>query len=73
MGFTVEIASVPDRDSWVAEIWDGELMVAEISRKSNGSPVVSFYSPENSEIYEWDLHSLFQSLNEACEKLGIEV
>ncbi len=43
--FTVEIASVPDRESLVAEIWLDDIMVAELSNR-NGKAILEIY-PNN--------------------------
>lgn len=40
--FTVEIASVPDRDSLVAEIWFNNMMLAELSNH-NGKAILEIY------------------------------
>ena len=41
---TIQIASVPDRDSLVAELWSGSTQVAELSRE-NGPLIVQIYRP----------------------------
>jgi hypothetical protein len=40
--FKIEIASVPDRENLVAEIWHNEILVAEISQE-NENMEIEFY------------------------------
>lgn len=45
MSFAVEIASVPDRDSLVAEIWYNDDMVAELYTLSGGIELALYGAP----------------------------
>ncbi|HYD54774.1 MAG TPA: hypothetical protein VEA99_19225 [Gemmatimonadaceae bacterium] len=62
--FTIEIASVPDRDHVVAELWYGEEMVAELSREV-GSLRLQLY-PRASSHWEFDF-GRFQAALEDME------
>lgn len=73
MNLTVEIASVPDRESWVAEIWDGDIMIAEIARDSGGIPSIEFYHRDGTPSLIVNLETLCQAIGEAVKKLGIDV
>ncbi len=56
MIFTIEIASVPDRDDLVAEIWDGSEMVAEVHRSSTSSKFeVEIYNNLHSNSWSFDI------------------
>ena len=61
MSFTVEIASVLDRDDLVAEIWLGDAIVAELHR-DNGN--------ESGQPWCFDLSDWLAVLSEAQRKLG---
>ena len=71
MRYTVEITSVPDREFWVAEIWDGSEMVAEISRNGGGEYSLQIYYSKEERCRNFDLVEFQASLSEAREKLGI--
>jgi hypothetical protein len=58
MSFVVEIASGPDRDGLVAEIWWNDQMVAEVRRASDGSSYIDLYPspsriPWSFKVEEW--------------------
>ncbi len=42
--YKIEIASVPDKENLVAEIWYGEKMIAELSQESRGVLDLDLYS-----------------------------
>jgi hypothetical protein len=69
MNFTVEIASVPDRDEVVAEIWWGDAMVAELHRNTGGEVQIEIYPRESGSSWEFDLSSWIATLTEARRKL----
>ena len=47
MRLTVEIASVPDREALVAEIWDGDRMIAEINREQASGLTLELHSTKD--------------------------
>ena len=70
MNFTIEIASVPDRDDVVAEIWWGDAMVAELNRGITGGVEIEIYATESRDPWSFDLASWLAALAEAQRKLG---
>lgn len=70
MNFTIEIASVPDRDDVVAEIWWGDAMVAELHRGASGGAEIEIYATESNDPWSFDLASWLAALTEAQRKLG---
>jgi N-acetyl-beta-hexosaminidase len=63
--FLIEIASLPDREHVVAEIWFDNQMIAEVSQDT-GELVVEFYSNEN---LSFDYDRFCEVLEEAKIKL----
>jgi hypothetical protein len=70
MNFTIEIASVPDRDDVVAEIWWGDAMVAELHRGATGGVEIEIYAAESHDPWSFDLASWLAVLAEARRRLG---
>jgi hypothetical protein len=70
MNFTIEIASVPDRDDIVAEIWWGDVMVAELHRGASGAAEIEIYPAESQASWSFDLANWLSVLAEAQRKLG---
>jgi len=64
--YSIKIASVPDKEKLVAEIWYNNKMIAEISNE-NKAFEIQFYL-EKFEILNYDL--FVSALNEAKEKLN---
>lgn len=71
MSFVVEIASVPDRDQVVAEIWQDDEMVAEVQRSVSGGFRLDIYAKESREPWSLDLQDWLSALAEAQRRLGI--
>lgn len=69
MSLTVEIASVPDRDNVVAEIWQGDNMVAEMQRADDGRFVLEIYANRDSNSWAFDLYDWLTVLAEAQKRL----
>jgi hypothetical protein len=70
MNFTIEIASVPDRDDVVAEVWWGEAMVAELQRGATGGVEIEIYPTKSHDPWSFDLASWLAVLAEAQRKRG---
>lgn len=70
MNFTIEIASVPDRDDVVAEIWWGDAMVAELHRRTTGGVEIEIYVADSHDPWSFDLASWLAVLAEAQRRLG---
>jgi len=66
---TVQIASVPDRDGLVAEIWHGDVMVAEINQGQGRSLRVELYPSPRDAHWDFDLDDLIGALAEARRRL----
>jgi hypothetical protein len=71
MELTVNIASVPDRDDVVAEIWHGQEMMAEVSRVEAGCYIVELYPRPNGKVWEVEYDDLIRVLNSAKERLAL--
>jgi len=71
MNFTVEIASVPDRDDAVAEIWHSNDMVAEVYHDEYGKLNIDIYPNKSSELWKFELSSWQSALAEAKSRLGL--
>ena len=69
MKLTVEIASVPDRDNTVAEIWLEDEMIAEATQDDTGVCIVEVYPNPNGGAWRVDLEDLVQALSIAKNRL----
>ncbi|MBB4080020.1 hypothetical protein GGR28_002647 [Lewinella aquimaris] len=49
MNITIEIASVPDRENLVAEIWAGDKMIAEITQEDEVE--IQFFVKDEGAVY----------------------
>jgi hypothetical protein len=65
----IQVASVPDRDDLVAEIWSGSEQVAEL-RKENGAPQIQLYSRQSGwwDFPYADFVAALQTAREELEK-----
>jgi hypothetical protein len=64
MKITVEIASVPDRDNLVAELWAGNEQWGEVSQETDSLQLEIYPKTSNGEHTAWSF-----SLSEVLEKL----
>jgi hypothetical protein len=71
MIFSVEIASVPDREDLVAEIWLGNEMVAEMQRKPDGCFLLELYPRHHQNPWSFELQDWMEALSEARRRLLI--
>lgn len=69
MKFTVELASVPDRDDLVAEIWVGTELLGEI-RFDDGALRVQIYPRPDAEPWDISLDELTSALHLARQKMN---
>ena len=69
MTFTVEIASVPDREDLVAEIWADTELMAEL-RYDEGELRVQLYAPPGGRSWDVPFDQLASVLQLARQKLG---
>lgn len=58
----IVIASVPDRDFCVVELWRGDVHVAEVRQKGT-SDLIQFYTNQSEMPLEFDLTQLIETLN----------
>lgn len=70
MNFTVELTSPPDRDEVVAEIWWGDVMVAELHHGASGAAEIEIYPTQSREPWTFDFASWLAVLAEAQRELG---
>lgn len=61
----IEIASVPDRENLVAEIWFNESLIAEINQEQNDLKI-EFYASKNQSL---PFDELLEALIKAKDKL----
>lgn len=59
--FTIDIASVPDRDELVAELWFGEQQVAELAQEG-GRLLLQLYKPPSGKYWEFDYAPFAEAL-----------
>jgi hypothetical protein len=65
---TIEITSVPDRDSLVAELWSGDSEVAELSRQ-NGRLIVQIYRPPSGKYWEFEFDEFLEAVSSMRSQL----
>ncbi|MBN9352311.1 MAG: hypothetical protein J0H55_16650 [Chitinophagaceae bacterium] len=63
--FKIEIASVPDRNNLVAEIWFGDTLIAEISQEEKKLEIEIY----NEKGQKFLLEDYLSAINEAASKL----
>ncbi|MBQ0738835.1 hypothetical protein [Aquimarina celericrescens] len=66
--FKIEITSVPDREELVAEIWEGDTMVAELNQEDKDNLKLEIYSNKENRI-SLDYLDFVEALKVAKEKL----
>jgi hypothetical protein len=69
MHFIVELASSPDRDELVAEIWWNDQMVAEVRRASDGSRYIDLYPSPSRIPWSFQLREWLAAIKEADTRL----
>jgi len=67
--FTVEIASVPDREDLVAEIWLDDIMLAELSNH-NCKTMLEIYPNNKSSRLSFECEDFIKALLSAENKLA---
>jgi hypothetical protein len=70
MRLTVEIASVPDREALVAEIWDNDRMIAEINRERDDQLTLEFYGSKDGVAARVPLNEFVAAVIAAKERLS---
>ena len=69
MSLVVEVASSPDRDGLVAEIWWNNQMVAEVRRTPDGSRYIDLYPSPSRIPWSFKLAEWLAALKEAESRL----
>lgn len=65
--FTIIVASVPDRDNLVTEIYYNNVQWAEISKEDNKT-LIQFYSYPDQDYWEFPLEEALQVLESARDR-----
>ena len=69
MGFVVQVASSPDRDGLVAEIWWNDQMVAEVRRAADGRRHIDLYPSPSRIPWSFELKEWLAAIKEAEGRL----
>lgn len=69
MSFVVELASSPDRDEFVAEIWWNDHMVAEL-RQTDGGRYIDLCPAPSRRPWSFKLEDWLAALETAQSRLG---
>ena len=69
MSLVVEVASSPDRDGLVAEIWWNNQMVAEVRRAPNGSRYIDLHPSPSRIPWSFKFEEWVAALKEAESRL----
>jgi hypothetical protein len=64
--FRIQIASAPDREKLVAEIWYAEIFVAEINQEKTQNLEIEFYPGDK---VTFDLNEFIETLESAKREL----
>jgi hypothetical protein len=70
MSFVVQLASVPDRDEVVAEIWWNNEMVAELRRSPDGSRCIDLYPSPSRIPWSFQVRNWLAVVQKAEASLG---
>lgn len=68
--FKIEIASVPDRNNLVAELWFGENLIAEINNENIDFEIEFYFSETNSFKLDELLKAIEFAKNKLLDNLG---
>ena len=63
------VATVPDRDEPVTEIWCGSELWAEL-RAENGRQIIEIYPRSDDDRWSFDLDLLLDALRQASTRIG---
>ena len=66
--FRIDIASVPDRDEPVAELWYGDEQVAELRRES-GEHRLQVFAPRSVTVWDFSFDDFLTALDTARRRL----
>lgn len=69
MTLVVEVASTPDRDGLVAEIWWDNQMIAEVRKSGDGDLYVDLYPSPSRVPWSFRLDDFMRAMKEAERRL----
>lgn len=69
MTLNVELVSVPDRETLVAEIWCEGKMFAEVRREGGDLTVVEFYPNPDQKSWTFALEEITKALSKSQQRL----
>jgi hypothetical protein len=69
MSFVVQVASSPDRDGLVAEIWWNDQMVAEVRRGVEGDRYIDLFASLSRIPWSFKLDEWFAAMKQAESRL----
>jgi hypothetical protein len=69
---TLQIASLPDRENTVSEIWFGNDQVAEVSNEGDGTALIEIFPAPTGGVWSFDLNAFQEILAEAKGNLQKE-
>lgn len=72
MEITVQIASIPDRENIVAELWQGGDMIAEVQQAADGGFTVEIYAKERDGPWRMNLDDLLNAFKKSVQHLSSE-
>jgi hypothetical protein len=70
MRFVLQVASSPDRDELVTEIWWNNQMVAEVRRGSDANRYIDLYPSPARTPWSFRLEDWLAAMKEAESKMG---
>lgn len=68
MKYTIDVASSPDREKLVAEIWHGDQLIAEINQEKK-TLELEIYVPDNRQSLVLDYDAFIEALTTGKKKL----
>lgn len=71
MPLEIEMSSPPDRDQWVGEIWNDNVLLCEVRRDDNQEIIVEFYAGDNAVTV--NLSDFLFSIDSLKDKMGISI
>lgn len=71
MPFTIEVASVSDRESLVVEIWNDSELISELRKEDDDSVIIDIYPNPGMEFTRLKFDEFIEALLSAKKKLHI--
>ncbi|GLS78177.1 hypothetical protein [Oharaeibacter diazotrophicus] len=67
--FTIVLASIPDQENVVAEIWWGDSMFAELHRGQRGEVMIEIFTASSRDTWQFEYTEMLNVIDEAKRKL----